>query len=148
MEVSKQDWKLFREKISAWQESYMEKLNNEYITLLEGEGKPAEKFWALEKRIKSDKRHKGVLIEMRKQNMPFDLVDLIRDGVIGCKDLQDFSSELKETIKFLIGNEVYFKLQEAEQKLEITKECYSPKDVLKSLRATIRDKEYGSTKLK
>ena len=148
MEVSKQDWKLFCEKISAWQEAYMEKLNHEYVKLLEGDGVPSEKFWALEKRIKIDKKHKGVLIEMRKQNMPFDLVDLIRDGVIGCKDLEDFSSELQETVKFLIGSEVHFKLQETEQELEMTKECYSPKDVLKSLRATIRDKEYGSTKIK
>ena len=76
MEVSKQDWKLFCEKISAWQEAYMEKLNHEYVKLLEGDGVPSEKFWALEKRIKIDKKHKGVLIEMRKQNMPFDLVDL------------------------------------------------------------------------
>ena len=144
MEVSKQDWKLFREKISAWQESYIEKLNHEYVKLLEGDGAPSEKFWALERRIKIDKKHKGVLIEMRKQNMPFDLVDLIRDGVIDCKDLEDFSSELQETVKFLIGSEVYFKLQEAEQELKITKEHYSPEDVLKSLRATIGDKEYNA----
>ena len=102
MEVSKQDWKLFREKIPAWQESYMEKLNHEYVKLLEGDGAPSEKFWALEKRIKIDKKHKGVLIEMRKQNILFDIVELFRDGVIGCKDLEDFSSDLQETIKYLI----------------------------------------------
>ena len=102
MEVSKQDWKLFREKIPAWQESYMEKLNNEYIALLQGDGSPSKKFWALEKRIKNDKRHKGVLIEMRKQNMPFDIVELIRDGAITLKDIENFSSDLQETIKFLL----------------------------------------------
>ena len=102
MEVSKQDWILFRERIPRWQESYTEKLNNEYIDLLQGDGAPSEKFWALEKRIKSDKRHKGVLIEMRKQNMPFDLVELIRAGAIELKDIEDFSSNLQETIKFLI----------------------------------------------
>jgi len=102
MEISKQDWKLFREKIPAWQESYMEKLNNEYIALLQGDGSPSKKFWALEKRIKNDKRHKGVLIEMRKQNMPFDLVELIRAGAITLKDIEIFSSDLQETIKFLL----------------------------------------------
>ncbi len=102
MEISKQDWKLFREKIPSWQESYMEKLNSEYIKLLEGDGNPSEKFWTLEKRINNDKRHKGVLIEMRKQNMLFDLVDLIRDGAITLKDIEGFSSELQETIKFLL----------------------------------------------
>lgn len=101
MEVSKQDWKLFREKIGDWQESYMEKLNNEYIKLLEGSGTPSEKFWALEKRIKNDKRNKGVLIRMNKQDMPFDLVCLIRDDVIDFKDIEDFSSDLQETVRFL-----------------------------------------------
>ena len=28
---SEKDWKLFRKKISGWQEAYMEKLNREYI---------------------------------------------------------------------------------------------------------------------
>jgi len=102
MEVSKQDWILFRERIPRWQESYMEKLNNEYIALLQGDGSPSKKFWALEKRIKNDKRHKGVLIEMRKQNMPFDIVELIRDGAITLKDIEIFSSDLQETIKFLL----------------------------------------------
>lgn len=102
MEVSKQDWKLFRERIGAWQESYMEKLNNEYIELLTGKGAPSEKFWKLEKRIEKDKSNKGVLIRMNKQDMPFDLVCLIKDGVIGFNDIEDFSSNLQETIKFLI----------------------------------------------
>ncbi|MBP3360954.1 MAG: multidrug transporter [Clostridia bacterium] len=103
MEVSKQDWKLFCEKIANWQESYMEKLNNEYIELLEGNGTPSEKFWALEKRIKNDKRNKGVLIRMNKQDMPFDLVCLIRDGAIDFKDIEDFSSDLQEAVRFLMG---------------------------------------------
>ena len=101
-EVSKQDWKLFQEKIGKWQEAYMEKLNNEYIKLLEGAGKPSEKFWKLEKRIKKDKTHCGVLIEMRKQNLPFDLVSLIRDGAIGLEDIECFSDDLQEIVRFLI----------------------------------------------
>ena len=102
MEVSKQDWKMFQEKIGKWQESYMEKLNNEYIKLLKGEGKPSEKFWKLEKRIKNDKTHCGVLIEMRKQNLPFDLVSLIRDGAIGLEDTECFSDDLQEFVRFLM----------------------------------------------
>lgn len=30
-EVSKSDWKLFREKIAGWQEHYMEKLAQDYL---------------------------------------------------------------------------------------------------------------------
>ena len=44
MEVSKRDWKLFREKIADWQESYMDHLNKEYIKLLSGDKNPSDKF--------------------------------------------------------------------------------------------------------
>lgn len=30
MDYSKSDWKLFRERIGDWQESYIEKLNHQY----------------------------------------------------------------------------------------------------------------------
>ena len=53
---SEKDWKLFRSKISDWQEAYMEKLNQEYIELLSGDGYASDKFWALEKRIREDKK--------------------------------------------------------------------------------------------
>lgn len=41
---TKKDWVLFREKIADWQEAYMDKLNKEYIDLLNGDGRPSEKF--------------------------------------------------------------------------------------------------------
>jgi hypothetical protein len=51
VEISKADWKLFRERVSGWQEHYMEQLNKEYIELLSSPGKASEHFWKLEKRI-------------------------------------------------------------------------------------------------
>ncbi len=42
---SEKDWKLFRSKIAGWQESYMDKLNKEYIEILSGEGNLSYKFW-------------------------------------------------------------------------------------------------------
>ena len=108
MEISKQDWKLFRERISVWQESYMEKLNKEYIELLTGNGTPSEKFWSLENRIENDKRHTGVLITPSKRNVPSDIVSLIMDGAIDLGDIEDFSDDLKETIHFLIERQTDF----------------------------------------
>nr|WP_330422760.1 hypothetical protein [Mediterraneibacter gnavus] len=53
MDISKMDWKLFREKLSDWQENYMEGLVKEYANFLNDDKKPAsEKFWELEKWIK------------------------------------------------------------------------------------------------
>lgn len=101
---NEKDWKLFREKVPGWQESYMERLNREYIELLRGDGAPSEKFWALEKRIYQDKKKKGVMIDMRRSMMELNLLGLLAEGVIGLGDLADFSKELQERIAFMSGN--------------------------------------------
>ena len=102
MEVSKSDWKLFRTHIAKWQENYMERLLQEYVELLSGEENASEKFWKLEERIKRDKKHPGVLIELRKSNMIYDIVSLINLDVITTSDLDKFSEELKEGVNFLL----------------------------------------------
>lgn len=103
MEVSKSDWKLFRTHIAKWQENYMERLIQEYVELLSGEENASEKFWKLEERIKRDKKHPGVLIELRKSSMIYDIVSLINLGVITTSDLDEFSDELKEGVNFLLN---------------------------------------------
>ena len=98
MEVSKSDWKLFRTRIGDWQEAYMERLVKEYMDLLDGEENASDKFWKLEERIRKDKKHPGVIFELSKGNMVFDIVALINSGVITTADLEDFSDELKESV--------------------------------------------------
>ena len=102
MEVSKSDWKLFRELIGDWQETYMERLVKEYMDLLEGEKNASDKFWKLEERIKKDKKHPGVILELSKGNMVSDIAALINSGVITTADLEGFSDELKESVDFLL----------------------------------------------
>jgi len=102
MEITKHDWKLFRSKIADWQESYMEKLCKEYMKLLGGDGIASDKFWALEKRIKKDCKKPGVILEMNKQNMAWDIVSLIRDGVITPDDLEEFSDGFKEMVTIIM----------------------------------------------
>lgn len=48
MEVSKNDWKLFRARIGDWQEAYMGRLTKDYIDLLSGDENASDKFWKLE----------------------------------------------------------------------------------------------------
>lgn len=103
MDISKRDWKLFREKVPVWQENYMENLISEYIMFLSDKDKNAsDKFWSLEKRIKEDKRHPGVLMEMRKSEAIWDIVYFIRLKVIEYEDLEDFSEELKTEVKRIL----------------------------------------------
>ncbi len=100
MEITKRDWKLFREKLPGWQENYMESLVEEYIDFLTDETKKAsDKFWELEKRIKEDKRHPGVIMQLKKSETIWDIVRLIRLNVITYDDLSDFSEELKHEVK-------------------------------------------------
>lgn len=100
MEISKSDWILYRKKVAGWQENFMSHLNNEYIALLSADDKIAsEKFWELEKRIKNDRRHPGVIIEMSKSNAVFDIARFIRFGVITYDDLADFSDDLQQAVK-------------------------------------------------
>ena len=102
MEVSKSDWKLFRTRIGDWQEAYMEHLVREYINLLESEENASDKFWKMEERIRKDKKHPGVMLELSKGNMIFDIVSLINLGVITTSDLDEFSDKLKEDINSIL----------------------------------------------
>ncbi|OLR59080.1 multidrug transporter [Anaerostipes sp. 494a] len=105
MEVSKSDWKLFRTRITEWQEAYMERLVKEYIDMLKETGNASDKFWKLEERIKKDKKHPGVMLELSKGNMIFDIVALINSGVITKDDLAGFSNDLEEKLDFFLGRE-------------------------------------------
>ena len=99
---TKRDWTLFRSKIGDWQEAYMGRLCGEYIELLSGDGDPSEKFWQLEKRIRSDKRNPGVQLEMTRTNFIYNIISLISNDVISMKDLEDFSDKLKETVRVFL----------------------------------------------
>ena len=103
MEISKKDWTLFREKVPQWQEAFMARLNREYIELLSGDGSASEKFWALEERIKKDRRLPGVMMEMSRSEMLWNLVALLRDGAISMEDLADFSDDVKDALAFLMS---------------------------------------------
>ena len=103
MDTSKNDWELFQEKLSGWQGKYMEGLVKGYANFLNDDKKPAsEKFWELEKRIKEDKRHPGVIMEVNKSEVIWDIVRLIRLKVITYDDLSDFSDELQNEVKRIL----------------------------------------------
>lgn len=101
MNITEQDWKIFRKNLPLWQESYMEKLNNEYVNILCSEKSPAEKFWILEKRIRQDKKSRGVVMELRRQTVIYDLAALIMEGIISYADMADFSATLQENVKYI-----------------------------------------------
>ena len=103
VEISKADWKLFREKVPEWQEHYMERLAKEYIELLSSPGYASDHFWELEKRIKNDKKHPGVVLEMKKSEAIWDIAVLVKKNVITIEDLNGFNQELIDSVNEILN---------------------------------------------
>ena len=103
VEISKVDWKMFREKVPEWQELYMERLTKKYIELLSSPGNASDHFWELEKRIRNDKKHPGVMLEMNKSEAIWDIAILVKKKVINLKDLEGFSQELIDSVTELLN---------------------------------------------
>lgn len=103
VEISKADWKLFREKIGDWQEAYMVRLVRQYIKLLNSDKLASDKFWALDKRIRQDKKNPGVQIELNKGNAYWDIAALIHKKVISFEDLEEFSDDLKDAVRLILS---------------------------------------------
>ncbi len=102
LQVNEFDWKLFRSRLPVWQERHMEALIRKYAALLTGSGAASDKFWALEKRIREDQQHVGVVARMGRSNMYTNLLALLQDKVITLDDLDGFSEDLRERFAFVM----------------------------------------------
>ena len=81
----------------------MEKLVQKYVKLLTSPGDASEHFWELEKRIRNDKKHPGVMMQLEKGEAIWDIAILIRKRVITVKDLDEFSQELKDAVAAILN---------------------------------------------
>lgn len=104
MEFPKKDWTLFKEKIAIWQENQMTKLCGEYVELLSSSAPGSEKFWALDERLRHDKRRASVWVRMSRSEMPFIILRLLDEGSITMDDLAEFSEEMRAYAEFHIEN--------------------------------------------
>ncbi len=103
VEISKKDWKLFQEKVPDWQERYMERLTKEYIELLSAPGNASDHFWELEKRIKQDRKHPGVILEMSKSDAIWNIARLVGHKVITMEDLDGFNEDLIDAVRLILS---------------------------------------------
>lgn len=99
---TEKDWKLFRKMVPVWQKRYMEKLIEEYKTLLSSEAEAFDKFWSLEHRMKRDKKKTGVCImDMSRSQMVSHIIELLDEKAITMEDLDSFSDGLRERMALL-----------------------------------------------
>lgn len=103
VEISKADWKLYRERLPEWQEHFMEGLVKEYMELLSSPGNASDHFWELEERIKKDKKNPGVLIEVRKSDALWDIAMFVGRKIITMEDLEGFSDDVKDAVKLILS---------------------------------------------
>ncbi|MCQ2462312.1 MAG: multidrug transporter [Clostridia bacterium] len=98
MDYPESDWKLFRSRIIQWQETYMDKLNKEYMEILTGDSLPSEKFWRLEEKINRDKKSPGVTLRMSRNDLFPNILNLLHNEIITADDLNGFSDSLKDAV--------------------------------------------------
>lgn len=105
-EVTESDWKLFKELLPKWQESYMEMLIGQYIEILNGGSETSSRFWALEERINRDKLSSGVLVnDIRRSTMRYEIANLLSDNVITLDDLDGFTEDINGYARRCIGRQ-------------------------------------------
>ena len=104
IEIKETDWKLYRSRIGDWQEAFMEGLLNEYMAIINDEKLPSERFWELHHRIKEDSTKTGVIARNAHSSMISNIVHLLQEGAITYEDLDGFSDELIERVKFVYEN--------------------------------------------
>ena len=103
-EVAESDWRLFKELLPKWQESYMEMLINQYIEILNDDSEASSRFWALEERLNRDKLSSGVIAnDIRRSTMHREIANLLIDSVITLDDLDGFTEDIKSYAQHWIG---------------------------------------------
>ena len=84
----------------------MERLCQEYAAVLTSDKNASDKFWEIFDRIKVDGTKTGVIARNARSSMIGNIVNLLQEGAITNKDLEGFSDELIERVKFIENNKV------------------------------------------
>lgn len=104
IEINESDWKLYRSRIADWQETFMEKLCKEYISILQDDKNASDRFWELHDKIKEDSTKTGVIARNAHSSTLYNILNLLQKGAITTADLEGFSDDLIERIKFMQDN--------------------------------------------
>lgn len=94
--VNESDWKLFRKRAAGVAGALHGAAGRILRGPAGGPGKASDKFWELEKRLRKDKKRVGVVADVSRSEMYYNLLYLLDDKTITLEDLAGFSPDLRE----------------------------------------------------
>ena len=97
--MNESDWHLFQTRLPQWQEAYTVRLCDEYAAILTGAYRGSDAFWEVKRLIRKDKKRLAAMSEVEKAEMPFIIVELLREGAVTEEDLAQFSLGLRERVE-------------------------------------------------
>ena len=102
-EFMESDWKVYRSKRETWIENYAGKLCREYFELLNDDNTSAiDRINTLYHRLQNDIRKTDLVIRHSRTHMKENIYSLLTEGVISLRDLDGFSTELKNWAKYIM----------------------------------------------
>lgn len=100
-EIDEADWRLFKERMPLWRERQMEKMVKNYQQILSSDKTAEEKFFKLQRRMEKDNWCTIFSVEMSSSKVNINIMDLLTAGIITQDDLEGFTPDLRETMKFV-----------------------------------------------
>lgn len=99
------DWKVYRERIGDWRDRHLARKNAEILAILTDEARaPTEQFWhAMEKMEKEARIVDTSFGRFARSQMEFNLVKMYGQGIVDDADLEEFSQDLRERVRFATG---------------------------------------------
>lgn len=100
--INESDWIIFRTRMPLWRERYLEKLLDNYQSILSSPESAEERFMRLLKRIDKDSMCALFNVEMSRSKCLINITRLLDGGIIDENDLEGFTPDLREKASFFI----------------------------------------------
>ncbi|MCA9072612.1 MAG: hypothetical protein KDA84_27000 [Planctomycetaceae bacterium] len=97
---SESDWKTFRKRVPEWRERYLNRKNQELISILSDENKaPTKRFWDAQRKMEEEAKILTTCLDGHSRSkMAMFLVSMYNHKLIEDHDLDEFSDDLREWI--------------------------------------------------
>jgi hypothetical protein len=104
--VKESDWKTFRKLVPELRERYLTEKNKGLIAIFMDESRtPTERFWDAREQIEKERKILEACLDGHsRSSMRWYMYLMYRHGMLSDSDLENFSEDLRNTIKLVNGN--------------------------------------------